>query len=562
MTDPVDLDCVALDAEVDCSDLLGRLACSRARFALIAAKAEPLAPGVEQLIRRLRNGRAVIGFGAVLAASGRRIPFPTSIDDLRFRLPPAARLVVVERRWLTETLHACGWAPDDPDRHWRLLRAAASGAAVRTEAAIGQLVGADSDPSTDRLASVIPLGSAAPRFEPGPASDSILVYGVPDIGVALCFDALPLPVRQRLRFLRPCDPVTDLPALATAALVIVAGDFEFFVSNGTPDLLEALQVPFAVFASTPLGREAWQSFALLVARSQGVLAASSEIAERCIPLGRPILEWFPVFDDLMAETGWNPVSPPCQGGARFGLIGGILGRQALEREILPALDRLIVPQLDLYVRSDVARGIGDLRVRAEPVDGSLAQRVRRWAAIGCRAVLDPGSGPREPGQASAFTPLLARYLGAVPIVGEGVLREGVGEAEGVLVATGGVPGWAATLQIVLAEDSRTALLRALDDWCRATFDGGSASRRWDELRSWSDVVTERTRELRLARALGMPGFAGLDPRYAAEPMTVQVVAPSAFLPMRTRLAKGLLRRAREFGGRVRRHLFRDRSPRP
>jgi hypothetical protein len=500
-----------------------------AKIVLAAPGASPDRHGVRRLAARMDAEGAKGGFGAVETSDGRLTRFPPFVEELRFRQPLAASLAVLERGHLAAVLGEVGWSEADPWRRWRVLRASAEPSlACIVDWPIGRLPRPFD--ALEQLASAggrVPIGLAGPRFEPEAGSAEpgiILVYGHLAASVSLYFDGLAPGLRERVRFLQPSDPVSDLPHLAAAALVIIVREFQLLEQRGTLDLLDSMQVPYAWFIDdnmsalakdyAVLGHYQPDVVARFVARTRGVLVSTEALEQAIAPLGRPVVQWPPVFHAAIAA----PAASERHAGAplRLGVVGGAFRRHAFVEHVLPALDPAPGGPVELYGRLDVVRGVEDKRLRTLPMDESFGQFVHRWRRLGCHALLHPAGDYANMPYKSPATLLAARYLGAVPIVAPEAAYAGLGEDEGVLSAGPDRREWRRALDQVADERRRAVLFGRLDAWCRRSFDPELAFPRYERLRAWMEPPTAAERERRLSRAQAAPGYPELWRRAMGE----------------------------------------------
>jgi hypothetical protein len=496
--------------------------------ALVDSAVEPSEPGLAELARLMMERGASVAFGTLKSHRGRIRP-PARIEDLRYREPGSTRLTLVTLAHARRIASEVGSGEDDPFFRWRFARHAAERALVcSADIAVGTLRSANTS-----SAMPIPIDLAGTGAEQSVRSDLILIYGEIDASVSLYFDGVPVPLKARLRFLRPSTPVDDLPHFLAASLVIVVRSFEHLMENGTVDLLDAMRVPYAWFVddnfvSLAADQDGFAYYSAervseFVLRTCGVLASTEVLAEAMTRFGRPVLHWPCVFDDSLATTA------PRQAVADeliVGVIGGSFRRRDFADHLLPALaTEGLRRRIEVRARFDLIHGLGGISVIAEPMQSSFRQFVYRWQTFGCDVVAHPRGEAANMPYKSLATLLAARYLGAVPLVGRDSVHTGLGPSEGVCVASSSSDGWAQRLAELSEPAYRRQLFDNLDVWCRKTFDPSNVLALIPRLDAWSSPATVSERDARLRRAMALPNLHSLGRPPKNEPLALQDIVP-------------------------------------
>ncbi len=501
-----------LDADADAAGLGRALGEPRAAFIILIAPGTHLVEeGLNALLEHMRVEVAGVGFGAIRIPSGGVVRPPADPEEIRFRRFACGAAVVFERGLLSTVTAATGWDAAEPHRLWRLCRAACMSSLVVTT---DQVIAEAKDPApTADLARLPPdqAGEVATEIEPR----IILVYGLIEASVSLYFDGLPPSLRRRLRFLRPADPVGDLPHLLAASIVIIVRGFEYFLEEGTLDLLDAMQVPYAWFIDDHLVRlaEDQPGFEYYTAARVGgfmqrcaiVLASTEALAEALGTFGGNVMTWPCVFDASLLAA-----APPQGERLRTAaVVGGSFRRRALAASVLPALARIDpARRIIVHARFDLAHGLSDNRLRSVPMTNSFRQFVYRWQKLECQIVLHPAGDAANVPYKSPATLLAALYLGAVPIMADEPAYRDLGE--GGFVLAGDTPkAWEAAINALAEPNRRAAAYARLETWCRQTFDPVRSFENVRRLEMVSVAATTSERDRRLRRALAHPDLAGL-----------------------------------------------------
>lgn len=497
-----------------------------------------------QLAAMVQRDGAAAGIGAISLKSG--IALPPAIEELRFQDVAAHAAIIYARPALEAALERLPPMSDDLWK-WHIARDVCwSGLVVQTHLVLGYESGQTS--ATDRGDRVLPSDRACWPPQKGNDLRTVLIYGPPDQSVSQYFDGLPPEERSHLRFLVPADPVSDLPHLIAAGLIVIVRGFEYLAKCGTLDLLDAMQVPYAWFIDDNLtvmsGEE--PSFAYyddatvrrFVARTTAVLASTPALAEALRPLGANTLAWPCIFDETLAR----PITDAMRTDRlRLAVIGGPFRRASLIGDVWPAVQSLNgAGGMTLYGRPDTLSGLDASCIRRLPIEESFRQFVFRWRGAGCATVLHPAGRTLNLPFKSPATMLASCYLGAVPIVANEPAYSDLSENEGVLVADSGVDSWRRAITRAMRDDERRSLLEALDRWCRRKFSAADGAKRFAVLLDLSILTDGAERERRLRRALAMPGFTDLWRNRQLE--KAWQMPPR--LPWHRRFARSALRRIR------------------
>ena len=430
---------------------------------------------LRKVIREMTDRNADIAVARVEDAQGRRSVLPRRTEELRFSslVPPGA--AVFTRQHFLRTIRNLPHRPWDEEWHFDLIRTAVMRGLVCFADRTVATVPADI-PSPARAECLVPL--TRPTDFSGRNSDPILVvYGALEASVSLYFEGLPPDLQRQIRFLSPSDPQTDLSYLALASAVIIDRNFEHLVRNGLLAILRAMEVPLFWFTDDHFGAlrseypafryygpAAMQSFLACV---QGILVSTPHLAEIYGDQHHTVMVWPCVFDESLAAPPSPETEPP---SLRIGAFGGAFRRKSFQQEVLPAVrglrDRSNVL---LHVRSDLARGLDPAEAAPMPFDSSYRQFVFRWQRLGLHAVVHPFGATANIACKSRGSLLTARYLGAVPIVAAETSHADLGKEQGVWVADENSDSWRRALEQVRKPDERTRLFKALDLWCRDTF---------------------------------------------------------------------------------------------
>jgi hypothetical protein len=468
-------------------------------------------------------------------AEGRQTALPRRIEELRFSalVPPGTAVFTREHFVRTaKNLPNHSW---DQWWHFDLIRtAAAHGLVCLSPETVAAVPGPSL--SSARAESLVPLrrGGEDPSRNGEPV---IVVYGALEASVSLYFEGLPPDLQRQIRFLSPSDPQTDLSFLALASAVIIVRDFEHLIRNGLLDLLEAMEVPLFWFTDDHLGalRSEYAAFRFydaasmqaFLSRMRGIFTSTAALAEVYEKQHGTVTVWPCVFDSTLAAA-LSPETDPAS--LRIGAFGGGFRRKSFLRDVLPAIREFRSrADLTLYVRSDLARGVAPSDAVPMPFDSSYRQFVFRWQRLGLHAVAHPSGKTANIACKSLGSLLTARYLGAIPLVGDEPAHRDLGEAQGVLVAGRDSRSWNHALEHARNPAERARLFHALDLWCRKEFNPEKSRPPFLWLAAMLPKQVDAER--RLARAI-------LHPKWK------EIVAPS--IPNGNRLS--LLKKIRKWPG--------------
>jgi hypothetical protein len=202
----------------------------------------------------------------------------------------------------------------------------------------------------------------------------------------------------------------------------------------------------------------------LAGRTVAILAATPPLVAAMARFHSRVIPWPCLFDPELA----GPMSVRRQ-TFHIGAFGGAFRREAFSTLVAPAIGQFARRRaVRLYRTADLA---ADLAVQQTCVDFEprFARFIGLWRDFGLNAVVHPPGVSRNMANKGVGSLLVARYVGAPPIVGADPAYEGLGEDHGVLVADGSAEAWRDALERLADTAFAASLFDRLDRWLRDAF---------------------------------------------------------------------------------------------
>jgi len=296
-----------------------------------------------------------------------------------------------------------------------------------------------------------------------PEVSTIGIFGALNFSTAMVFDGLPQPHRQRLLYIHP--DLTDAQLgyyLVGCCAVIMVRHLLDARGERVKSMCAAMQIPlYYLIDDNPVATSSrapefegytTDNLASVLPDFAGVFCTSAPLAAffQENRLHASVRELTPVFDQAKQEKFDRNWSNPSAPGVRIGVIGGGSQAQALA-DVASALCG-VGGRVSVEVLTDCG-GLPELPFPAQLIDPtvSLDEFLTRWKPHGPDILIHARGSFEAASYENAQLLLIARYLGAVPLV------------------FGGEAGGGATAQIVEA-----AILAACDPAYR------TEKRRWLE----------------------------------------------------------------------------------
>jgi hypothetical protein len=356
--------------------------------------------------------------------------------------------------------------------------------------------------------------SALPRRE-----TSLVIIGPSAIGTALRFPETLHGERTGVRCMYLHDVKADLGAFSDAELVLIADPLQAAWS-GLLALLTTTRVPWALYLDNRTRLDvAWRigahdagpGIAAAARGAVGIIADSEARAGAGVKaFGREPLVWPAVYDRSLAPPA--PARRASDQPLKVAIFGGSTRGPGFAAVVGPALKQMrLERQVTVYARFDLLRYAAVGQLQPAPAHLALPDFLKFWQELRPDVVLLPPGAAQTDAAAHA---LLARYIGAVPIIGCDD-AEDLGPAEGVLVA-GREPGsWLDALRLAGDSSSSGRLLAALDASCRNAFGPSRFYQNVSEIRRWSPPAPSGEQRANRERTAGTMASQDLFARLAS-----------------------------------------------
>jgi GT2 family glycosyltransferase len=260
-----------------------------------------------------------------------------------------------------------------------------------------------------------------------PENSTIGVFGALNFSTAMIFDGLPQPQRQRLLYIHP--DLTDAQLgyyLVGCSAVIMVRHLLDARGGRVRSMCAAMQIPlYGLIDDNPFAGNRAPEFegyttdrlASVLRDFAGVLCTSAPLATflRENRLHASVRELTPVFDRAKQEKFDRNWSSPEAAEVRIGVIGGGSQPEALAR-IVRALGGAS-QHVGIQVLADSPE-FGELAIPVRLIDPtvSLDEFLTRWKPLGPDILIHARGSFESASYESAQLLLIARYLGAVPLV--------------------------------------------------------------------------------------------------------------------------------------------------
>jgi hypothetical protein len=261
-----------------------------------------------------------------------------------------------------------------------------------------------------------------------PKGSTIGIFGALNFSTAMIFDGLPQPHRQRLLYIHP--DLTDAQLgyyLVGCSAVIMVRHLRDARGERVRSMCAAMQIPlYYLIDDNPVatsdrapefGAYIADNLASVLRDFAGVLCTSAPLAAfvRENRLHASVRELTPVFDQAKQEKfdrNWSSLAAP---DVRIGVIAGGTHSEALAR-IVPAL-RGAGQRAAIQVLTDSPELSGlPFPVRLIDATVSLDEFLTRWKPLGPEILIHARGSFEAASYENAQLLLIARYLGAVPLV--------------------------------------------------------------------------------------------------------------------------------------------------